>query len=115
MFLQILMLTRQNKCHAAYFFNTCVFPNGFLCSEVLTECVVLWMQERQSWKATQQGDLPGMPGNSSAWGRLIHGTSEIGSTLARLLTDTSAERDMVTSWVLYTSQRSNVEETLKVT
>lgn len=32
MFLQILMLTRQNKCHAAYFFNTCVLPNGFLCS-----------------------------------------------------------------------------------
>lgn len=95
MFLQILMLTRQNKCHAAYFFNTCVFPNGFLCSEVLTECVVLWMQERQSWKATQRGDLPGLPGNSSARGRLICGTSEVGSTLARLLTDTSTERDNV--------------------
>lgn len=38
MFLQILMLTKQNKCHAAYFFNTRVLPNGFLCSEVLTEC-----------------------------------------------------------------------------
>lgn len=57
MFLQILMLTRQNKCHAAYFFNTCVFPNGFLCLEVLTECVVLWMHKGQKWKATQRGDF----------------------------------------------------------
>lgn len=36
MFLQILMLTRQNKCHAAYFFNTRVLPNGFLRLEVWT-------------------------------------------------------------------------------
>lgn len=51
MFLQILMLTTQNKCHAAYFFNTRVSPNGFLCSEVWTQGCSVWFQGRQSWGA----------------------------------------------------------------
>lgn len=32
MFLQILMLTRQNKCLYGLFFNPCVLPSGFPCS-----------------------------------------------------------------------------------
>lgn len=48
MFLQILMLTRQNKCHAAYFFNTRVLPNGFLCSEGLTQCSVVSLHRRKA-------------------------------------------------------------------
>lgn len=52
MFLQILMLTRQNKCHATYFFKTRVSPNGFLCSEVLTQCCLVWSHERHSWEGS---------------------------------------------------------------
>ena len=55
MFLQILMLTRQNKCHAAYFFNPCVLPNGFPCSEALTQCCIDQKRkhcplEEEKWK-----------------------------------------------------------------
>lgn len=48
MFLQILMLTRQNKCHVAYFFNPCVLPSGFPCSEALTQCCVVWSPGRKA-------------------------------------------------------------------
>lgn len=49
MFLQILMLTRQNKCHAAYFCNTRVSPNGFPCSEVLIQGCLVCLQDEQGW------------------------------------------------------------------
>nr|CRZ26251.1 Bm11762 [Brugia malayi] len=83
------MLTRQNKCHAAYFFNTRVSPDGFLRLEV---CAVLGGVDAQKAKLkghTHRGDSPeALPGNSSSRDRLTSGESEVGeskvgSTLAR--------------------------------
>lgn len=52
-------------------------------------------QKGKAGRPHSEVTLPGLPGNSSAWDRLIRGTAEVGSTLARLLTDTSTERDNV--------------------
>lgn len=76
MFLQILMLTRQNKCHAAYFFNTRVSPNGFLCSgvdSVMFGVIVRKAELGRFIVSLQRGDLPeGLARTSSTWDRWSH-------------------------------------------
>lgn len=67
------MLTRQNKCHAAYFFNTLVSPNGFLCLEgcrlgaARWDCTKARAGKARCWLQTGDESSEGLAETSRTW------------------------------------------------